>query len=509
MAEDLGARLVRAGLASREQLATALAEGPAQGGSLAARLLDGGVSEEDLVGFFLSNGFGPLLDADELARARPHVLQHITAQMAHTLLALPIRQSAAGLVVAMADPSDVDAVAELRFATGGSVLATVARLSELRAALARFYPDGARRPSTKPSDLPLELVRRRSDPTNPVTLNDRGEPEFAVPLVRPKAFAKPIPLTTKADSGKKVGEVASRSPEAVQPLVQRKAPSGSAASKPSSPQEPSRQSDASADKPAPATRKSAAATPIKGPATEKPPIKKPPVDKPSVKRKVFGPFGEKPPRVDPVSTPTTGHTRSIIPQNEASWGALSESAPANKAAATTPATSVRPAPKRRKKRAPPSGVGNHLASIRASEDRDEIVRHACEAALTVAKSAVLLALKKGVLRGWDARGPSVSPDAIRNLWIPATAPSMFRKVVERGEPHRGPYGSSAADNLYRAATGSRGGRIIIQPIMVAAKPVAVLCAEDAGHGAAAYDRLEVIAHAVGESFKRLIVSTKQ
>ena len=120
MGDDLGGRLVRAGLLTRQQLARALAGGPAHGKVLVLSLLEGGLSEDALAGFFVADGFGPLLEGDALSSgALAGVLR---PEMARGLLALPIRRSPAGLVVAMADPSDRDSVDEIRFAVGSDVL---------------------------------------------------------------------------------------------------------------------------------------------------------------------------------------------------------------------------------------------------------------------------------------------------------------------------------------------------------------------------------------------------
>ncbi len=145
MADDLGARLVQAGLVTPEQLAEVRGTAPPHDGALLSALIRRGLSEDAAAGFFVAEGLGPLMDAEDLqgdATAR----HRIPGSMARQLLAMPIRDSAAGLVVAMAAPSDPHALAELRRAVGGPVLPTVARMTQLEAALARAYP-GARPPA--------------------------------------------------------------------------------------------------------------------------------------------------------------------------------------------------------------------------------------------------------------------------------------------------------------------------------------------------------------------------
>lgn len=147
-------------------------------------------------------------------------------------------------------------------------------------------------------------------------------------------------------------------------------------------------------------------------------------------------------------------------------------------------------------------LGPLLAAIRDARTRDEVMVATAQAARRFARSAVVLTLRRGVLRGAEARGEGVSTDAIRNLWIPATSPSMFRMVVDAKDIYRGPFGGSAADHLYRAAIGSRGGNVEIHPVDVQGTVVAVLCADDPTPDPTV--SLGVIAHAMGEALARMV-----
>ncbi|MEZ4337736.1 MAG: hypothetical protein R3B82_14040 [Sandaracinaceae bacterium] len=154
-------------------------------------------------------------------------------------------------------------------------------------------------------------------------------------------------------------------------------------------------------------------------------------------------------------------------------------------------------------------IGGTLSAIRASRDRDEVVDLACQGALSVSRATVLLALRKGVLKGWGGAGANISSDAVRNLWIPTSSPSMFRDVVAKREPYHGPAGTAAADGLFRAALGSRGGPVSLQPVVVANKLVAVLAADDVKFGDKGRERIETLARAVSEAFERIILDAKR
>ena len=49
-----------------------------------------------------------------------------------------------------------------------------------------------------------------------------------------------------------------------------------------------------------------------------------------------------------------------------------------------------------------------LAGLRAALSRDEALRVACEAALTVGATAVFMGVRKGVFVGWEGLGPGIS-----------------------------------------------------------------------------------------------------
>lgn len=156
MTDELGARLLQAGLTTEATLAHARAEGAVSGGGLLARLHDEGLAEEDLVGLFAAEGHGTALDAEDLAIADPGLVAKVAGDRAHALLALPLRADAERVFVAMADPTDAAACDELSAALGAPVEALLARVGALRAALQKAHPDLA-----PVAEVPVELVRRR------------------------------------------------------------------------------------------------------------------------------------------------------------------------------------------------------------------------------------------------------------------------------------------------------------------------------------------------------------
>ena len=630
----LGSRLIRAGLCSRDQLAAALIAGPASGGEIARRLVARGLDEDALVGFLLAEGFGPLCEGSDLSSVAYDALD---PDIAHALVALPLRTEGGAMLVAMADPSDEHAVRELRFALQLPVEPRLAPVGELSEALERSYPETG-------DATPIVLTRKRASPAGTLPVNPSGPlspspqeaaprhemlaEEGAVPLVRTKVYRaspsevpgrparrssvpaagvsgtlpafptrKPDPAIVRlgpafpssgepplglgsprvssatASAGREATQpfplpprtppgATKPAPPASEPKVEPaseapRQPQGELASTPAFPPKRTRPAGGAptgAPGAAPFASLRTAAAPV---TAEAQPLEltRPRTDGSALNSRAAqsaapSPKGERQASVrraresheqggssaealvgfPDASDPSARRTTLSPPAPKAddassdSWAAAPADAtsPGHLRAARMPTTRPRgpstvgrrpserqPRPTPAPRQSAPADIGPVLASIRASTDRDEIVDLACEAALTVARAVVLLALRKGTLRGWSGKGPDVSRDAVRNLWIPGTTPSMFKRVLESRDPHNGPYGQSAADSLFRAAIGGRGSRVMIHPILVGGRAVALLCADDPRYAEQGEERLEVIAHAVGQAFRRILVSAKK
>ena len=152
-----------------------------------------------------------------------------------------------------------------------------------------------------------------------------------------------------------------------------------------------------------------------------------------------------------------------------------------------------------------SAIDAHLEELRRVKNRDDVVRIACQACLSVARGAAFLALRKGVFRGWDGAGEEVTSAGIRSLWVPATNPSILSDVLHSGRVFRGAYGDTAADYLFRAAFGSHGREVVIVPVVIGSRMVGVLCVNDPFADPSAVER---VAEATGQAFERLIVAHK-
>lgn len=493
MAADLGSRLLEAGLVTRAQLARARSAGPPHGGALARELVRLGVEEDAIAGFFLAGGYGPLLDADDLAQADPSAVRRLPAPIADALLALPIRSSPGGLVVAMADPSDRHAVEEIRYAVGQRILPAVARIGELRAAIDRHWPELAADLARGGRDAPEEKAR----PSRIVSLDEAlgGETPIALVRRRPRPDAGWGGSTSGDDRDRAKGSHAPGAAPAddAVPLARPKA------------------------WPTPASPRARPGPRTTGRTFPRPGVH-PPGDDARGRRSVMRDFeraGMDEYRSVPEPDPPVPARASDEPPPEDRWGDLAETAEAPRARPPKlPPSGTMPARIRRSLEPPrpapePSGdVGATLASIRASSTRDEVVRHACEGAATAGRCAVFLGLRRGTLKGLTAVGAGLSVDAVRNLVIPTGSRSLFERVVGEGEPYLGPHGDAPADKLFKAAIGSRGGDVLLAPIVLSGRTAAVLAVDGVSHGQRSRERVELLCQAVAEALKRIIVESK-
>jgi hypothetical protein len=139
--KKLGELLVEAGLLTPVQLSETLRHQRFHGGRMGGNLVSLGFISEDMLMNFLAQQTGvPRLEAKSLEHIQPEVLKRIPQRMAEQLTILPIEfKEPKSLVLAMADPSDLNAIDSARFASGLSIEPLVASHSMLRAAIADLY----------------------------------------------------------------------------------------------------------------------------------------------------------------------------------------------------------------------------------------------------------------------------------------------------------------------------------------------------------------------------------
>jgi len=135
----LGELLVKNNLISKEQLTQALSQQDTSGGRLGANLVKLGFISEDEITAFLSRQYGvPSINLAQF-EVDGNVTKLIDADMAQKYQVLPINRAGGVLTVAMADPSNIFAIDDIKFKTGLRVEPVVAAESAIRNAINKYY----------------------------------------------------------------------------------------------------------------------------------------------------------------------------------------------------------------------------------------------------------------------------------------------------------------------------------------------------------------------------------
>jgi type IV pilus assembly protein PilB len=142
MAAKLGQLLVSSNVISEEQLKEALGMQKRAGGRLGTNLVKlGHITEEKLV-TFLSRQYGvPAVNLSEY-KVDQAILKLVPRDIARKYLIVPVARVGATLTVAMADPSNVFAIDDVKFMTGYSVEVVVSSESSIINAISELYKGG-------------------------------------------------------------------------------------------------------------------------------------------------------------------------------------------------------------------------------------------------------------------------------------------------------------------------------------------------------------------------------
>jgi len=139
MAVKLGQMLIKAGIISEEQLKHALEEQKKSGGKIGYNLVKLGFASEEDITSFLSEQYGvPSINLRhfEIDEA---ILKLIPSEVAQKYLIIPINRTGATLTIAMADPTNVFAMDDIKFMTGYNVEPVVASEMAIREAIDQYY----------------------------------------------------------------------------------------------------------------------------------------------------------------------------------------------------------------------------------------------------------------------------------------------------------------------------------------------------------------------------------
>src|ERR1044071_653323 len=139
MSAKLGEILVRENLITAQQLRETLDYQRSNGGRLGSNLVRLGYVSDDVVTAVLSRQYGvPSINLD-LFQIEKEVIKLISEEVALKYSVLPISKVGATLTMAMADPTNVFAMDDIKFMTGLNVEPVIASESSINVAITKYY----------------------------------------------------------------------------------------------------------------------------------------------------------------------------------------------------------------------------------------------------------------------------------------------------------------------------------------------------------------------------------
>ena len=142
MAIKLGQLLITSNIISEDQLKEAMGRQRKEGGRLGTNLVKLGYVTEDKLVAFLSKQWGvPAINLADY-KIEPQVLKLIPVEIARKYLIIPVARVGATLTIAMADPSNVFVIDDVKFMTGYNVEVVVSSETSIINAITSYYRGG-------------------------------------------------------------------------------------------------------------------------------------------------------------------------------------------------------------------------------------------------------------------------------------------------------------------------------------------------------------------------------
>ena len=139
MSAKLGEILVRENLISSQQLREALEYQRGSGGRLGSNLVKLGIISDDVITAVLSRQYGVPSINLELFQIEEDTIKLISQEVALKYSVLPISKVGATLTLAMADPTNVFAMDDIKFMTGLNVEPVIASETSLQIAIGKYF----------------------------------------------------------------------------------------------------------------------------------------------------------------------------------------------------------------------------------------------------------------------------------------------------------------------------------------------------------------------------------
>ena len=139
MSAKLGEILVRENLINPQQLREALEYQRSNGGRLGSNLVKLGIISDDVITAVLSRQYGVPSINLELFQIEEETIKLISHEVALKYSVMPISKVGATLTLAMADPTNVFAMDDIKFMTGLNVEPVIASEASLQSSIGKYY----------------------------------------------------------------------------------------------------------------------------------------------------------------------------------------------------------------------------------------------------------------------------------------------------------------------------------------------------------------------------------
>jgi type IV pilus assembly protein PilB len=184
MTARLGEILLKANLITCEQLEQAVARQKIEGGRLSTILTKLGLVKEEDISRCLAEQYAiPYIDLDAQT-IDPEVIRLIHPGIAQKHLVMPVARSGTTLTMAMADPTNVFAVDDIKFMSGLKIEPMVATESAIRRAIERYYDSSETLQNVMASmeDAGMEVMEEQEDAN--LNISDLKQAVQEAPVVK-------------------------------------------------------------------------------------------------------------------------------------------------------------------------------------------------------------------------------------------------------------------------------------------------------------------------------------
>jgi hypothetical protein len=148
-----------------------------------------------------------------------------------------------------------------------------------------------------------------------------------------------------------------------------------------------------------------------------------------------------------------------------------------------------------------------LDQMRVARDRDQILEILVAGARTVARRAVVLAVRRDALVGWTGAGDIAERPTLRALRLPNSMPTVFHESLEDGGVRFVRIRRDAAHAPIVAimrSPPSPAEDVVVASIQAEGRPVAVVFADGLGDVPAAVECVGTLARAAGDALAQLL-----